>query len=98
MDAQTHLKDLCGFLRRRSELSHVEREGVIPEYWTGAANHIEMMFAREVALRAEVESLTSLLKQMLDVAENCDETGYVDGVGFVNLDKLHDEVRTALKI
>jgi hypothetical protein len=33
---------------------------------------------------------------MLDVAENCDETGYADGVGFVDLDKLHAKVRSAL--
>lgn len=42
--------------------------------------------------------LRSLLQQMLDVAENADETGYVADVGFVDLDKLHAEVRTALKI
>lgn len=38
----------------------------------------------------------ALLQQMLDVAENADETGYVADVGFVDLDKLHAEVRAAL--
>jgi hypothetical protein len=41
-------------------------------------------------------TLESLLQQMLHVAENCDETGYADGVGFVDIDKLHEEVREAL--
>lgn len=50
-----------------------------------------MIHAREIALR-------SLLQQMLDVAENADETGYVADAGFVNLDKLHAEVRRALGI
>ncbi len=31
-------------------------------------------------------------------SENADETGYVTDVGFVDLDKLHAEVRKALKI
>lgn len=38
-----------------------------------------------------------LLQQMLNVAENADETGYVADVGFVNLDKLHAKVRRAIK-
>jgi hypothetical protein len=42
------------------------------------------------------EELGELLRQMLDVAENCDETGYADGVGFVDLDDLHARVRAAL--
>ena len=33
---------------------------------------------------------------MLNVAENCDETGYADGVGFVDIDKLHAEIRAHL--
>lgn len=45
----------------------------------------------------ENTKLRSLLQQMLDVAENADETGYVTDVGFVDLDKLHAEVREALK-
>ncbi len=45
----------------------------------------------------QVIVLQGLLQQMLDVAENCDETGYAEGVGFVDLDKLHNEVRAALK-
>lgn len=47
------------------------------------------------ALTTEIE-LRKLLQQMLDVAENADETGYVPDVGFVDLDKLHAKVRTAL--
>lgn len=50
-------------------------------------------------LAAEVSRLRpmeSLLEQMLDVAENADETGYVADVGFVDLDKLHAEVRATL--
>lgn len=49
-------------------------------------------------LAADVSRLRGLLEQMLNVAENADETGYVTDVGFVDLDKLHAEVRTALKI
>lgn len=45
---------------------------------------------------AEICRLRDLLQQMLDVAENADETGYVTDVGFVDLDKLHGEVRDAL--
>lgn len=48
-------------------------------------------------LRKRVEAADGLLQQMLDVAENCDETGYVDGEGFVGLDKLHGTVRTHLQ-
>lgn len=40
--------------------------------------------------------IRSLLQKMLDVAENADETGYVTDVGFVDLGKLHAEVRAAL--
>lgn len=71
MDAQTHLKDLCGFLRRRATQDRGVREGVISEYWTGAADHIEMMFAREAALRAEVESLTKQRDALRTVAVDC---------------------------
>ncbi len=45
---------------------------------------------------AGVRELKSLLQQMLDVAENCDETGYATDCGFVDLDKLHAKVRAAL--
>ncbi len=48
-------------------------------------------------LAGDVSRLRSLLQQMLDVAENADETGYVPDVGFVDLDKLHAEVRGALE-
>jgi hypothetical protein len=33
---------------------------------------------------------------MLNVAENCDETGYADGYGFVDVDKLHENVCAAI--
>jgi len=46
-----------------------------------------------VAADKITERIRSLLQQMLDVAENADETGYVTDVGFVDLDKLHAEVR-----
>jgi len=50
-----------------------------------------------IALSAEgARNPRRLLQQMLDVAENRDETGYVDGVGFVDIDKLHAEVRSVL--
>lgn len=52
-----------------------------------AANHVWTERTR---------NLRSLLQQMLDVAENADETGYVTDVGFVDLDKLHAEARAAL--
>jgi hypothetical protein len=47
---------------------------------------------KPLQLNAALELLTS----MLNVAENCDETGYADGVGFVDIDKLHSDVRAAL--
>jgi DNA repair exonuclease SbcCD ATPase subunit len=47
-------------------------------------------------LKARVATLASLLEQMLNVAENADETGYVTDCGFIDLDKLHAEVRSAL--
>lgn len=46
--------------------------------------------------KAEAEKLRALLQQMLNVAENADDTGYVTDVGFVDLDKLHAEVRAAM--
>jgi hypothetical protein len=49
-----------------------------------------------VAADKITERIRSLLQQMLDVAENADETGYVTDMGFVDLDKLHSEVREAL--
>lgn len=49
-------------------------------------------------LEKERDTARSLLQQMLDVAENCDETGYAEGVGFVDLNKLHAEVRAALLV
>jgi hypothetical protein len=62
---------------------------------------------REEVTTALIEELTrqktantklrELLTQMLNVAENADETGYVTDVGFVDLDKLHETVRAALK-
>jgi len=48
-------------------------------------------------MREENNHLRSLLQQMLDVAEDCDPTGYADEVGFVDLDKLHAEVRRAIE-
>ena len=44
----------------------------------------------------EVKRLTDLLEQMVNVAENADETGYVTDVGFVDLDKLHAKVREVI--
>lgn len=54
---------------------------------------------RSVLLDAEqiAENYRDLLQRMLDVSENCDETGYADGVGFVDIDKLHAEVRAAVE-
>jgi hypothetical protein len=49
-----------------------------------------------VFFRDKCVKLQGLLQQMLDVAENADETGYVTDVGFVDLEKLHAEVRAAL--
>ena len=44
----------------------------------------------------EVKRLADLLEQMVNVAENADETGYVTDVGFVDLDKLHAKAREAI--
>lgn len=52
--------------------------------------------AELVALRAKVRKLADHLEQMLNVAENADETGYVADCGFIDLDKLHAKVRTAI--
>lgn len=66
-----------------------------PEYdlWRKLEHEID----GQIKCGERVGKLESLLQQMLDVAENCDETGYADGAGFVDLDKLHAEVRAALK-
>lgn len=55
-------------------------------------------YERDTAeLIASAPTIRALLEQMLNVAENADETGYVTDVGFIDLDKLHEEVRAALK-
>lgn len=53
-------------------------------------------FAAIIAAHDQHAETVRLLEAVLNVAENCDETGYADGVGFVNLDKLHNEIRTHL--
>ncbi len=58
------------------------------------ADQINGYLAGEVS---RLRSMKKLLQQMLDVAENCDETGYVTDVGFVDIDKLHAEVREVLR-
>lgn len=47
-------------------------------------------------LQTDNTALRELLQEMLNVAENCDETGYADGYGFVDIDKLHEKVRAAV--
>ena len=67
--------------------------------WPGLVGAIKTALSDEAQLRALVgtgEQLRSLLQRMLDVAENADETEYVTDVGFVDVDKLHKEVRAAL--
>ena len=54
------------------------------------------LFAENAQLRAQLGATASLLEQMVNVAENADETGYVTDCGFVDLDKLHAEVRAAI--
>jgi len=49
-----------------------------------------------VELQLEAIALRDLLKQMLNVAENCDETGYCTDIGFVDIGALHEKVRDAL--
>jgi hypothetical protein len=49
------------------------------------------------AIAAELAYRDSLLQLLLDVSDNCDETGYVDGVGFFDIDALHDQVRALLR-
>jgi hypothetical protein len=44
-----------------------------------------------------VKELSTLVEELLFAAENADETGYVTDVGFIDLDKLHDRARAALK-
>lgn len=44
-------------------------------------------------LQKDNAALRALLQQMLDVAENCDETGYVDGVGFVDVEAQDESMR-----
>ncbi len=57
------------------------------------AEQINGYLAGEVS---RLRPMEPLLQSMLDVAENADETGYMTDVGFVDLDKLHAEVRAAL--
>lgn len=59
-----------------------------PQCWDGC---------QSLVLKARAEQAGKLLQQMLDVAENADETGYVTDVGFVDLEKLHNEVRAFLQ-
>ncbi len=42
------------------------------------------------------DEFATLLEQMVDVAECADETGYVEDLGFVDLDALHKKVRDLL--
>lgn len=67
-----------------------------PHEWTWTQAEQEAMARALIERDGQCSDLRSLLQQMLDVAENCDETGYIDGVGFVDLDKLHAKVRAAL--
>lgn len=68
---------------------------ILSDLQSGTRKVVDAGFAHDLA--RENAKLRSLLQQMLDVAENADETGYVTDVGFVDLDKLHEEVRAALK-
>lgn len=47
-------------------------------------------------LRADLAIARELIQQLLNVAENCDETGYIDGEGFVDIDALHEKARAEL--
>jgi hypothetical protein len=79
--------------------SNVQDRDVILALLQGINDATELKDRLVIDCRAnkdEADELRGLLQQMLDVAENADETGYVDGVGFVNLEKLHGEVRDAL--
>lgn len=50
----------------------------------------------EQRLATRIAMFSDYLEQMLNVAENADETGYVQDCGFVDLDKLHANVRAAI--
>ncbi len=75
----------------------LERELIIAKLALDLSGpHERAIIADCKAHRDENAKLRGLLQNMLDVAENADETGYVTDVGFVDLDKLHEEVRAAL--
>lgn len=84
-------EDVAGWLINVNDVADAMPEDIRKH---GCAQSPMEMIPRLVDQR---DDLRSLLQQMLDVAENADETGYVADVGFVDLDKLHAEVRAALK-
>lgn len=64
--------------------------------WSHAFESVMRRTAECIKLRTELAAARELMQQLLNVAENCDETGYADGVGFVDVDALHEKVRAWL--
>jgi hypothetical protein len=51
---------------------------------------------RTSSLRARVQELEEALKNLLVVSENADETGYVDGEGWLPLEEIQEQARAVL--
>jgi len=74
---------------------HAKYKSADQAYKCAMAIHGTVMEERD-QLRARVAELADLLRTMVDVAGKCDETGYAEGVGFVDLPSLRDKARAAI--
>lgn len=89
------IKGLCRALISRASQLETERAAALARAEKAEANaeRYRLVTLKQDAANA---ALREALQQMIDVAEHCDETGYAEGVGFVDIGKLHDKARAAL--
>lgn len=57
---------------------------------------IEAQKADLAAARERISTLEGALRNLLTVSEHADETGYVDGVGFLDIDAIQQQAHAAL--
>lgn len=97
-DAHENSSDLTELRGKYTQISNLLKEmnALCLRQMQDIANLTENIEERD-QLRAELAEARELLQSMLNVAENCDETGYADGYGFVDVDALHEKVRAAAK-
>lgn len=95
MNAQQYLATFLQWERTHPNEPFRDWAGLVAAIATALSDEAQMRAVVGAAVQSD-ERLRGLLQQMLNIAENCDETGYIDGVGFVDLDKLHEKVRAAL--